>query len=667
MKKYTLKTGDKFDAIPTVIDYAEELNESQLETVKHRDGPLLVIAGAGSGKTRTLVYRVAYLVEHGIHPQSILLLTFTRKAAQEMMRRSTAILDERCMRVAGGTFHSFASMVLRRYGERIGYNRNYSIIDRGDGEDIIKLVLAETGDRGTKRRFPRAKTILDIISKTVNTERSFGNVLLEDYPQFMEVEETLWRVARRYDEYKREKSIMDYDDLLVNLKQLLSDNEDICRHLSETYRYIMIDEYQDTNKMQAEIAYLLAGEHRNLMVVGDDSQSIYAFRGARFKNIMDFPRVYPECRVITLEQNYRSTMPILSLTNSIIDRAREKYSKRLFSSIVGEQKPVYIQARDENEQALFVCQRVLELREEGVALDDMAVLFRSGWHSNELEIELNNFNIPYVKYGGLKFAEAAHVKDVMSLARAIFNPLDAVAWYRFLLLHEGLGPKGAQSVIREIVDEKKRFDGLLGDVTKGKKYSPALKDLHEVITTISAGHVDPAREMRLILDYYTPLMERKYDDFHRRVNDLESLVRIAERYGTMEPFLTDLTIEPPEHSQVGVYRQDGEDEKLVLSTIHSAKGLEWHSVFLIGLVDGYLPSSYSLFKDEDLEEERRLFYVAATRAEKNLYLVKPEVEFTGRSYYALSTSAFCQPSRFITEIQNFDELTEEWRLDIDRF
>jgi len=667
MKRYTLKTGDKFDAISTIIDYAGELNASQLETVQHRDGPLLVIAGAGSGKTRTLVYRVAYLVEHGIHPQSILLLTFTRKASQEMMRRSTAILDERCMQVAGGTFHSFASMVLRRYGERLGYSRNYSIIDRGDGEDIIKLVLAETGDRGTKRRFPRAKTILDIISKSVNTERSFGKVILEDYPQFMEVEETLWRVARRYDEYKREKSIMDYDDLLINLKQLLSSHEDICRHLSETYRYIMIDEYQDTNKMQAEIAYLLAGEHRNLMVVGDDSQSIYAFRGARFKNIMDFPRVYPECRVITLEQNYRSTMPILSLTNSIIDRAREKYSKRLFSTVTGEQKPVYIQARDENEQALFVCQRVLELREEGIALDDMAVLFRSGWHSNELEIELNNSGIPYVKYGGLKFAEAAHVKDVMSLARAIFNPLDAVAWYRFLMLHEGLGPKGAQSVVREIVDGKKRFDGLVSDVSKGKKYAPALMDLHDVITTITGTHVDPAREMRLILDYYTPLMERKYDDFHRRENDLESLVRIAERYAAMEPFLTDMTIEPPEHSQVGVYRQDGDDEKLVLSTIHSAKGLEWNSVFLIGLVDGYLPSSYSLFKDEDIEEERRLFYVAATRAEKNLYLVKPEVEFTGRSYFALSSSAFCQPSRFITEIQNFEELTEEWRLDIDRF
>ncbi len=666
MKRYNVRSttvsGDKC----LRIDYENELNEQQYDAVRNIHGPHLVIAGAGSGKTRALVYRVAYLVEHGVDPRQILLLTFTRKAAQEMIHRATSMLDNRCMDVAGGTFHSFAAMILRKYAERLGYGSYFSIIDRGDGEDIIAMVRSDLGITTKNRRFPKKKTTLDIISKTVNTGRSSRDIILADYPQFLEAEWDIREIARHYGQYKVSKSLMDYDDLLVNLRDLLRDHEDVRKQVASQYRYIMVDEYQDTNALQAEIVCSLASEHNNIMVVGDDSQSIYSFRGADFKNIMDFPTIFPGCTITTMEQNYRSVQPILLLTNKIIENAKEKYSKELFSHIAGRQKPVYLRVRSENEQALFICQRVLELLDEGVPLNDIAVLFRSGWHSNELEIELNNHHIPYVKYGGLKFVASAHVKDMTSLLRVVSNPSDAIGWHRILRLHDGIGAKTAGDITREIVDNKTGFKGLVSPVYAGKKYSGDLKKLYDVIDQITSSECTPVDEVRIMLDYYLPVLEKIHDDYKKRVNDLESLMRIAERYTTMEQFLTDLSIEPPEPPQNEIHELMGGDGKLILSTVHSAKGLEWHSVFIVNLVDGYFPSSYSLYREEDIEEERRLFYVAATRAKSHLYLIAPEIDSSVRANYYTSRYTVPEPSRFITELDNLEELTEKWLLEFER-
>ncbi|HEU20126.1 MAG TPA: ATP-dependent helicase [Deltaproteobacteria bacterium] len=666
MKRYTIRSTIISDDTQLRIDYENELNKQQYDAVRNINGPQLVIAGAGSGKTRALVYRVAYLVEHGVDPRQILLLTFTRKAAREMMHRASSMLDDRCLNVAGGTFHSFAALALRGYAERLGYESSFSIIDRSDGEDIIAMVRSNLGITSKNRRFPKKKTTLDIISKAINTGRSYRDIIWTDYPQFMDAEWDIQEIARRYGRYKVSKSIMDYDDLLVNLRDLLRDHGDVRKRVASQYLYIMVDEYQDTNALQAELIRYLASEYSNIMVVGDDSQSIYSFRGANFKNIMDFPAIFPGCTITTMEQNYRSTQPILLLTNKIIENAKEKYSKKLFSHIKGGQKPVYLRVGSENDQALFICQRALELLNEGIPLNNIAVLFRSGWHSNELEIELNNHQIPYVKYGGLKFIESAHVKDMTSLLRIIFNSSDVIGWYRILRLHEGIGAKTAGDITREIVDNRRGFDALLSPQYAGRKYSDDLNKLYEVINRITSSDHTPAEEVRIVLDYYLPLLEKVHDDYKKRVNDLESLIRIAERYRTIEHFLTDLTIEPPEYIQNGFNGSIGGDGKLILSTVHSAKGLEWHSVFIINLVDGYFPSSYSFYREEDIEEERRLFYVAATRAQQHLYMIVPEIDYSLRGNYSMSRYTVSQPSRFISELDNLNELMEEWSLDFDR-
>lgn len=662
MKKYILKTIEAKIKKPFKIKYETELNESQFKAVEVVEGPILVIAGAGTGKTRTLVYRVARLVEEGIKPKHILLLTFTRKAAQEMLRRASKILDERCGKVSGGTFHSFANIILRKYANLIGFNNNFTILDRGDSEDVINLIRTQLGFHKKESRFPRKQAILNVISKSINKSCSLEDVLKEDYPQFIERLNDIQKIYKKYKRYKKTKSIMDYDDLLVYLKILLEENDKIRTKLSDFYKYIMIDEYQDTNKLQANIAYLLASEHQNIMVVGDDSQSIYSFRGANFRNIMDFPEVFPNTKIITIEQNYRSTQPILNLTNKIIEYAKEKYSKTLFTRKEGSQKPVFLETQTENYQSKFIVQRVLELREEGIPLDDIVVLFRAGWHSNDLEIELASHNIPFVKYGGFKFIETAHVKDVIAHLRIAFNPLDSVSWHRILLLIEGIGPKTANNITPEIVDNKRRLRFLKENRFSNKKYHKDLNRLFSTIKKIQSKKIPLAEQIRILLEYYRPLLENKYDDFNKRLNDLDSLVRIAERYNNLEQFLVDITLEPLETTQVDTVVTDKEEEKLILSTIHSAKGLEWHTVFIIFVVDGYLPSSYSLDSEEEIEEERRLLYVATTRAKENLYLIKPEIEYTGRNYFEQSYSGFSKASRFLNEGDILEKYVEKWTL-----
>jgi len=627
------------------IDYQKELNPAQFEAARSTEGQYLVIAGAGSGKTRTLVYRVAYLVEKGVRPDEILLLTFTRKAAEEMLRRASLLLDERCQKVSGGTFHSFANATLRKYARLIGIANNFTIMDRSDSEDAVNLVRAQMGFNKMDKRFPRKRAIAEIISISVNKSEAIEDVVYDEYPQFMEWTDEIEKINKGYKEYKYSKSLLDYDDLLVYLKDLLVKHDDVRLALANKYKYIMVDEYQDTNKLQAYIVSLLACEHKNIMVVGDDSQSIYSFRGANFKNIMDFPAIFKGAKVITLEENYRSTQPILDMTNEVIRFAKEKFKKSLFTQRRGGKPPVFIDAKDENGQSRFIADKILELREEGVELGDIAVLFRSGWHSNDLEVELANRNIPFVKYGGQKFVEAAHIKDVIAYLRLASNRLDQVSYYRVLLLLKGVGPKTAERVIGELMAHKSGFN-------IGPKFIDkieGLKELLELLKETDAEKQSPADIIHVFLKYYQPLLKEKYDDFNKRLNDLDSLERIATRYKTLEQFLTDMALEPPEKNIIESGRRDKDDSTLTLSTIHSAKGLEWHTVFVIYVAEGHLPSYLSLEDSEAIEEERRLFYVAVTRAKENLFLLKPRVDRSPRSYFDASGSVFTSVSRFLEE------------------
>src|SRR3989338_948434 len=635
------------------IDYQKELNPSQLEAVMSTEGPHLIIAGAGSGKTRVLTYRVAYLVERGLRPEQILLLTFTRKAAEEMLRRASLILDERCARVSGGTFHSFANMTLRRYCHVLGFSSNFTILDTSDAEDVINLLRAKLGYHKVDKRFPKKNSILDVISKSVNKSRRVEEVLVDEYPQFEEWVQDIKRLKEEYAAYKYANSLLDYDDLLVFLKKLLSEFDDIRARLADNYSYVMVDEYQDTNKLQAEIAYLLSGKRRNIMVVGDDSQSIYSFRGANFRNIIDFPKVFADAKVITLEENSRSSQPILNLTNEIIRQAREKFEKKLFSRRQGQEHPLYVETADEHEQSEFVADRILELREEGISLREMAVLFRSGWHSNDLEIELSKRNIPFRKYGGQKFVEASHIKDILSYLKVTYNISDQVSWHRLLLLLPKIGPKTAEKIIEEVITLKRGLSVDLQGLVFQK--NPQLAGLFQLLTKALSAGLGVGEMFHLFLGHYQPLLKEKYDDFHKRGNDLDSLYRIAIRYKSLEQFLTDMALEPPEKSLAQRGPEDKEEDFVTLSTIHSAKGLEWKSVFIIHLAEGHLPSYLSLEDEDQIEEERRLFYVASTRAKDNLFLIKPRLNTSIGRYFDEGRSYFNQTSRFLDEGRILDK------------
>ncbi len=657
MKPYVLKRGPDGPAEPTFsLKYEDELNAGQLAAVQAVDGPILVIAGAGSGKTRTLVYRVARLIESGIPPESILLLTFTRKASEEMLQRVGALIGLRTDRVTGGTFHSVANMLLRRYGRGIGLEPGFTILDRGDSEDVINLLRTQQGLNDKARRFPRKNTINEIFSKSVNKLLPVEDVVLGEFPQFTDEIEDLQQLCRAFQSYKRSRLLVDYDDLLVRLRELLDQDEGVRLRVSETYRYVLVDEYQDTNRLQAEIVRRIAATHDNVMVVGDDSQSIYAFRGATFRNIMDFPTLFPGTRVFKLEENYRSTQPILTLANEVINLAAEKYSKTLFTRKGEGPQPVLVKAGDENTQSRFVAQRILELREEGVPLEEIAVLFRSSFHSFDLEIELARRNVPFVKRGGFKFIETAHVKDILAHLRVVENPKDAVSWNRLLMLLEGVGPKKSQALIEAMLSpDGGGLDALKAAAEKGAG-AQALKDLVRLLEDIGGGSsMTPAEQMNAVCGYYLPILKQQYDDYPKRTKDLEHLYTIAARYGKLESFLADLTLEPPDESLFDVEAAGRDDERLVLSTIHSAKGLEWHTVFIIWALDGKFPSLYAMTADEDIEEERRLFYVAVTRAKQNLYVSYPVNVFDRTSGMVLS-----KPSRFIEEVR--PDCLESWSL-----
>ena len=636
------------------IQYKTQLNASQYEAITSTEGPLLVIAGAGSGKTRTLTYRVARLVEAGVPPSSILLLTFTRKAAQQMLERATELLDSRCGKVAGGTFHSFGNSILRKYASHMGLDPGFAIMDRVDAEAAISILRKEI-DAGSKHRsFPRKHTLANIFSRAVNKMTTIEDVVYDDYSHLSSDMEAISQLFQGYQRHKREHQLLDFDDLLVFLQQLLKSHPDIRERISSSFKYIMVDEYQDTNKIQAEILYLLTGAHQNIMVVGDDSQSIYAFRGANFRNIMEFPKMFPDTRIITLEENYRSVQPILNLTNVIIDQATEKYSKTLFTQKSGGSAPVLVSARDENSQSLFIVRKIREITDQGVALNQIAVLFRAGFHSFDLEIELNREQMPFIKVGGFRFVESAHIKDVLAHLRVISNPHDRISWYRILLLVNKIGPTTAQKVFETIQNEGSGYTGLL-TVKPTTGALKGLKRLKELFSEIDSYPMSVAKIGEAVIRYYLPILKERHDDHPKREKDLEQLLAIMERYGNLEKFLTDMALEPPNTSVGDTFATEtAPTDRLVLSTVHSAKGLEWHTVFIIWALDGRFPSAQSIYKEEDLEEELRLMYVAATRAREKLYFTYP-----GQIYDRSVGVMLNRPSRFI-DMMPEDILEQRW-------
>ncbi|MGE5239587.1 MAG: ATP-dependent helicase [Chloroflexota bacterium] len=606
-----------------MIDPRKKLNPSQYAAVTSIDGPLLVIAGAGSGKTRVIEYRVLHLVQSDVSPHAILLLTFTRRAAREMLSRASRH-DPRCRNVEGGTFHSFAYRQLHRHARHLGFGESFSVLDEGDAEEAIHRCGTKLGFYNREKRFPKKDTLRTIISMSINKNASLVEVLKKEYPHFLEYAADIDALRREYTEYKITKNYLDYDDLLVYLKLLL-DNSEVRDRLSERYRYIMVDEYQDTNKLQGDITALLAEHHRNVMVVGDDAQSIYGFRGASHENIMNFPRRFPECRIIKLEENYRSSQAVLDVANAVLENMKYKYSKCLVSAgkKTGE-KPLFYFFKDAYEEADWVAGRIKQANDEGIPLGHQAVLFRSLYLSIPLQGELSRRNIPYETFGGLKFYETAHVKDLMAHLKVLANPKDELGWSRILMLIDGIGPKISGRITDEVLSAAS-FEEVVEQVlprhSKGSAYSEGLRRLQWVLRFSYDEKVGVGEKFDQVLEYYQPMVRERFDDWHLRLNDLDALRQISMRYDTLSELLEDFSIEPPERGVWRVEPETPEEEKPVtLSTIHSAKGLEWECVYLIGLADGVLPVSFSLDNEEEIEEEQRLLYVGITRAQGHLCL-----------------------------------------------
>jgi DNA helicase-2/ATP-dependent DNA helicase PcrA len=627
------------------IDYVNLLNNPQLNAVTTTQGPLLVIAGAGSGKTRVIVYRVSYLLENNVDPQKILLLTFTRKASQEMLSRVEQLLkDKRAGKVMGGTFHSFATYVLKKYAGLLNISNNFTIIDTPDSEDTIDLIRTELKYNQKDKKFPKKKRLQKIISGARNRNITIREFVERYYTGLVDYINDIELIYNGYMRYKNLSNLFDFDDLMEFLRNSLRDNHRFRKRMQDDFKYIMVDEFQDTNVVQKEIVDYLAEKHRNIMVVGDDSQSIYAFRGANYENILRFPQKYPECKVIKIEQNYRSNQPILDFTNDIIEHSVIGYKKKLFTEHPPvSHLPVVKQFYDEEEEAAFIVSKVLELRERNVPLEDMAVLNRADWHNRYIQAELNKRDIPYVVIGGLKFNERMHIKDMIAYLRVLMNPYDCVAWLRILKWLPGIGKTIAGRLVQNI-----RSQGEL-DVRghQGKKYSDSLLRLREMLQKAGDEYLFVAEKLQLIKEFYEPLLKERDTDFQTRLLDIDVLIELSKKYESIDKFLADFALEPPGRSLSGESTpliDEAEEKPLTISTVHSAKGLEWNTVFIPHALDGLFPSVRAQ-NIEDMEEERRLFYVAGSRAKQTLFITFPSVIY---SYDAV----FTYPTRFLTEINN---------------
>lgn len=672
------------------IDYAAELNPQQYAAVTAPPGPALVIAGAGAGKTRTLVYRVAFLLEQGIPPENVLLLTFTNKAAKEMMRRVADLLGQDLAALWGGTFHSIGNRILRRHAELLGYRRDFTILDREDAKDLVSACLGEAEIDVKATRFPKADVLCDIFSLAVNTSESVTRVLERQFKYFLQLAPQIEDLQRRYAERKRTTNVMDFDDLLVLWLRLLQDHAEVRERYQRRFQFVLVDEYQDTNRIQSDLVDLIAGDQHNVMAVGDDSQSIYSWRGANFLNILRFPERHPGAVVYRIETNYRSTPEILTLANAAIAANVHQYEKRLTPVRETGIKPALVACGDAHVQAAFVAQRVLELREEGAVLDDMAVLYRSHFHALELQMELTRRNIPFSITSGIRFFEQAHVKDVAAYLKLVCNPRDEMAFKRLVKMLPGVGPKAAAKLwagfkpatldadqksgigetaatetSREVQSQRPAGPSPLATALQAlcpsvpKKAQTAWAQLTATVAQLEAAPTRPSASamIGLVIEaVYEDYLKATYTNYSSRLEDLEQLASFARQFATPEEFLAQLALLTNVEAEAESTRA-AEDERLRLSTIHQAKGLEFGVVFVIMLCDGLFPSARSLEDRAAEEEERRLFYVAVTRAKNELYLTYPLIRTAGGVY---GGEAMQQPSRFLGELPR--ELLEEWNL-----
>ena len=661
-RQYTLQRAPS--AATVSIDYASELNEQQYAAVTAPPGPLLVIAGAGSGKTRTLTYRVAYLLENGVDPRNILLLTFTNKAARQMLDRVANLLPMDASGLWGGTFHSIGNRMLRRHGSALGYTSGFTIMDREDQKDLLNSVVASSGIDPKEIRFPKGDVLADIFSFVVNTERPIEELLAEKFPYFLPLLEQIKDVHARYERRKKSTNSVDFDDLLEKTLRMLKEHEEIAAFYRRQFQFILVDEYQDTNKIQADFIDLLAAEHQNVMVVGDDAQSIYSWRGANFQNIFAFPRRYPNAQVFKIELNYRSVPEILQVANAAISANVQQFRKQLSATrLTNAAKPALVALNDGGEQAQFVAQRILELRDEGIELNEIAVLYRAHYHAIELQLELSRRGIPYQITSGIRFFEQAHIKDVAAFIRFVANPRDEVAFKRMVRLLPGIGGKSAENLWHAweeslnknavIVSWSERLLPMFVSARAKKSWQQLADTLDEI-----APNGEPKQPTEMIM----AIVEAIYDDYAKatfanyelRKEDLNQLAGFARQFKDIHEFLSQLALISNVDAEPAV-NQAGDTEAVNLSSVHQAKGLEFYAVFVIWLTDGMFPSTRSLDTRETIEEERRLFYVAITRARDELYLTYPHMRLN-----AGYGDMFQRPSRFLKEIPT--PLVEDWNV-----
>ena len=690
MARYVIKRDGR-ELPERLTRYKAELNEEQFRVVTAPPKAALVVAGAGTGKTRAITYRVAYLIEQGVSPQRILLATFTNRAAREMLRRVESLTgSQNVHRVWGGTFHRIGNLILRRHATSIGYDQNYSILDSEDAKDFINVCIEDAAIDTKAKRFPKPEVVQDIISYATNTDTPIDDIIIEKYPYFETLINQIKSVDHIYHARKRERNVMDYDDLLLNWKRLLLEKPDIANVYAEQFQHILVDEYQDTNKLQAEIIDLLAGKHKNVMVVGDDAQSIFAWRGAEFTNIYEFPKRYPDAQVFKLETNYRSTPEILGLANVSIANNKRQFPKMLTAVKRSRDfKPALVPCSDVEQQSAFIASRILELRDDGTSLEDIGVIYRSHYHSVELQLELSRRNIPYRVQSGVRFFEQAHIKDVVSYLRVIVNPRDELAWKRILKMIPGIGTATANRIFEQIrtISEPPATTGgspqadagastslisptalfkPITDNTARLRSSAPFRDFLILLELLSAqeNRDNPSKQISLILEHgYESYLQENYENAETRAEDIRGLSMYAQRYDSTETFLSELALlsterfkEPTPLVGEDVISGGEDDELLTLTSVHQAKGLEWKAVFIIWAAEGKFPSPRSLREIDSEEEERRLWYVALTRAKDELYITYPLLMTDFNRQTVLQ-----KPSRFVTECP--PALFEIWNLE----
>lgn len=637
------------------INYKKELNTMQYKGVFFQNGFCLVVAGAGTGKTRVLTYRCARLVEDGVSPSNILILTFTKKAAKEMMKRSSDLLDDRCKKINGGTYHSFCANLLRGYGQNIGIERNFTILDIEDSKDTIDIVRSalKLDDKERQTLFPNKSFLQSLFSKAIDTSTSLEDLIKNEYSYLLDDLSDILLCYDEYQKFKKQKNMLDFNDLILKCCELLENCDEVAIQISKKFKYIMVDEYQDSNLLQVRFLKLISKINENLMVVGDPMQSIYRFRGANFENIMNFQKEFKNSEIILLSENYRSSQPILDISNSIMNNAKEKiYNPLVTTTNTSTIKPSFVQVSEDYKQSLFVAQEIMNLKKKysNLKLDDICILARNASIFNGLEMILNKCKIPYVKYGGLKFLEKSHIKDVLSIMKVLENQSDIISWIRMLRFSQGIGVKTANKIANEVISTNSYY-ALIKKPFNKTKYANYLNTVWELFyNSLDKGF---HTQIENIINFYYQEGLKNYEDFDKRKEDIEFLKNMTNDYNNMTDFLTDILLEP---TDVQTLDSDNNKEKehITLSTIHSSKGLEWKVGFIIHALDGIIPSNKSFENEKELEEERRIFYVATTRIKELLYFISPTLVNNFGNFIQL------EPSRFLTESNNIKKYTNSF-------